>query len=954
MRRLLFFRAAGLAVLPLTCALVSAFQTETPANMDWPFNGNDPGGMRYVNFDQITPSNVTGLAPAWIFHTGVSSENTSFEVQPIIVNGVMYISSPHNHVFALDAATGALKWTYNPELPPLSQLGILGGGPSNRGVAVGAGKVFIGQLDATLVALDTTTGRVVWKVAVDRWQDKWTETMAPLFVDNKVIIGASGGEYMKRGHVSAYDANTGRMIWRFFATPGPGEFGNDTWAGNSWQTGGGAVWTTPVADTQLGLLYITTGNAAPDLNGSQRAGDNLFTASIVALDLNTGLRRWHFQEVHHDLWDYDSAQPAHLFTLERGGQRTPAIGHANKNGFYFILDRRDGKPLFEVREVPVPTEPAWQNAARTQPVPTTEPLIPQAVETVPPGMKAAPFWTPPQETPLLIQPGFESGPEWTPSAYSPRTRIAYIQAGGYEPWIYHSIPPVVNSLGSTAFDAPTGVENYGLFTAMDTTTGRIAWRIRTPEKIVSGVVVAGDLVFFGESNGKFNAVDAKSGNILWSFKSDRAGVGGANASPAVYMVNGREYVVNAFGGNIAIRTGIDISPTGDAVIAFALPRAGQTTASPATVVRATPQPVNTGEIPESAKRGSVASAPADARVIELNAHDLDFHPNTFTAFTGEKLAVRIINSDVMPIGFAVMLPSGPIALKDPVKPGESANFVFEAPTQPGVYDFFSPIGSQKFLGLTGQMRVAPPCAAQTTPCISSAGVVNATDFRTGAVAPGQVVAIFGRGIGPERGESPDLISNPQGRVSDFVGGTQLFFDGVSAPILYAQANQVNAIVPFEVAGRSTAEVQFLRNGQTTTPVTVSLVPARPSVFGTTGTGRGQAVALNPDGSFNSSSNPAARGAVISVFATGIGQTNPPGLNGLFARDDTVRPAMPVSALIGGVGAEVVKAHVPVGIFAGVIQVDVRVPRDARSGPSVPLEIVVGDTISTPDATIAVR
>src|SRR2546423_3684137 len=165
--------------------------------------------------------------------------------------------------------------------------------------------------------------------------------MAPLSVDGKVIIGASGGEYQRRGHVRAYDAASGRQLWEFNTTPGTGEFGADTWAGDSWKTGGGTVWTTPAADPQLGLLYITTGNAAPDENGSEREGMNLFTASIVALDVNTGQRRWHFQEVHHDIWDYDGPQPAHLFTLERGGQQIPAIGHANKNGHYFIFDRRD-------------------------------------------------------------------------------------------------------------------------------------------------------------------------------------------------------------------------------------------------------------------------------------------------------------------------------------------------------------------------------------------------------------------------------------------------------------------------------------------------------------------------------------------------------------------------------------------------------------------------------------
>ena len=363
--------------------------------LDWASYGNDLGQMRYVNSDQINPSTVAQLQPAWIFHTNVMNKDTSFESQPLIVNGTLYVTSPHDHVFALDAATGALKWTYNPVLgASLEQLHICCG-QDNRGVAYGAGTIFLGQLDATLVALDAATGQVLWKVAVDDWHERWTETMAPLYVDGKVIIGSSGGEYEVRGHITAYDANTGKLLWRFYTVPGPGQFGNDTWAGDSWKNGGATVWTTPSVDPQLGMIYFGTGNAGPDLNGSQRAGDNLFTSSIVALDLNTGTYKWHFQEVHHGIWDYDGPMPTILFTLVKDGQTYPAIGHANKNGFYFILDRRTGKPLYDVKEMPVPSmEPAWQHPSATQPVPSIEPLIPQTVDNAPAGKTPAPLFTP--------------------------------------------------------------------------------------------------------------------------------------------------------------------------------------------------------------------------------------------------------------------------------------------------------------------------------------------------------------------------------------------------------------------------------------------------------------------------------------------------------------------------------------------------------------------------------
>lgn len=691
-------------VLGATACMPKMTRTTPPApttKLDWSYYGNDLGGMRFVDTDQITPGNVAQLKPAWIFHTNVANDHTSFEAQPIVVDGVMYLSSPHDHVFAIDAATGAQKWTYSPtDMPKLSELAICCG-QSNRGVAVGSGKVFIGRLDAKLVALNASTGAVAWETAVDDWREKWTETMAPLFVDGKVIIGASGGEFLRRGHVSAYNAETGALLWRFYTVPEPGDPANKTWKGDAWKPGGGTVWSTPSADPALGLLYITTGNAAPDENGSQRAGDNLYATSVVALDLRTGAYKWHFQEVHHDLWDYDAVQPVHLFTLQKDGKQTPALGHANKNGNYFILDRRDGTPLYAVTEVPVPTEPAWQHPSPTQPMPATDPLIPQSVEKAPAGVKAAPMWTPPQVQPMLIQPGFEAGPEWTASAYSPRTKYSYLPAGGYEPWLYHAHPDIVNSIGSTMFDQIPGVENYGLFDALDTRTGKLVWQKRVPNKVVSGVVVAGDVVFFGQSNGTFNALDATSGRVLWSYKSDDKSVGGANGSAAVYVVDGREYVVMPFGGNNQARSG-QTSPPGDAVIAFALPQGSANTPK---VVTAAPVQVETGGIPPEAMMAPVDRAPADAVLVELETNNFTFHPSTFTVQPGQKLAVKIVNNGVPPSGFAIKLPSGPVALKGPVKPGQSAIFVFTAPSKPGKYEFFSPLGPQRFFGMTGMMTV---------------------------------------------------------------------------------------------------------------------------------------------------------------------------------------------------------------------------------------------------------
>jgi alcohol dehydrogenase (cytochrome c) len=704
--------------------------------MDWPYYGNDLGNMRYVDADQINPANVGQLAPAWIFHTGVSGPKTSFESQPIIVDGTLYVSSPHGHVYALDAVTGALKWTFNPQLPTLHELAICCG-QTNRGVAVGGGKVFVGLLDASLVALDARTGDVVWKTAVDKWEDSWTETMAPQYVDGKVLIGASGGEFELRGHISAYDANTGNMLWRFYTSPGPGEVGNDTWAGDSWKGGGATVWTTPSVDPNLGMVYFGTGNAGPDLDGSGRGGDNLFTSSVVAIDLNTGAYRWHFQEVHHDLWDYDGPQPTHLFTLEKDGQQIPAIGHANKNGFYFILDRRTGKPLYDVKEVPVPTDPSWQLPSPTQPEPATDPLIPHSVVQTLPDQQAAPFYTPPQEKPQVMQPGAESGPEWPPAAYSPRTKYSYIPAGGYEPWLYYGEQGSPATLGSTLSDKPSypDGEHYGIFDALDTTTGKLAWQIKVPERAVSGMTVAGDLVFLGESNGKFNALNAKTGAVTWSYKPTEQNAGGANGAPAVYMVNGREYVVMAFGGNTQVRSGQN-SPPGDVLIAFALPQPNQPAAP---VISAHPTQLLSGDVDQSDLTDPVKTPPAGAVIIEVHAKNIHFYPDELTAKPGQKLAIHLMNVEPGQVShnFYIGLPTGTYGTKGQLDPGQEGYLLLDAPDQPGEYYFWCDVGTHRFQGMNGELVVQ--AAGAVTPGMPSTGAGDswgqaAHDFLLGLFA----------------------------------------------------------------------------------------------------------------------------------------------------------------------------------------------------------------------------
>jgi quinohemoprotein ethanol dehydrogenase len=570
-------RSVATATVAIALVLLAAAATDRrwvqllaqEADADWPRYGNDPGNMRYQNIDLVNRSNVQQLVPIWIFHTGLFDDRSSFEVTPLVVNGVMYITTGHDDVYALNAATGDELWASHPisEMPPLETLSICCG-RDNRGVAYADGKVFIGRLDAVLVALDATTGQVVWKRTVADFRQNFTMTMAPQVADGRVIVGLSGGEFEVRGRVLAFDADNGQPAWTFFTVPPDGPSA-PTWTGSSWKHGGGPVWTTPAVDPELGLVYITTGNASPDLNGIHRAGDNLYTASIVALDVKTGQHRWHFQEVHHDIWDYDGPQPPILFTLSRGGQQVPALSHCQKSGEHFILDRRNGTPLYEVTETPVPTEPAWQHPSPTQPVSAVERLTPIELDEVPPGLTAAPRFTPAQETPLLIQPGVEAGCEWPSAAYSPRTGYVYYGAR-YEPNIFQTTPNNTEGFGSSVDATIPGVKPRGVFGAVDTVTGRVAWKTDIPQPARSGVAVAGDLVFFGQDDGTFSAYDAQTGAVLWTFAGTSIpDGGGANAGPIAYVLDGKQYIANAFGGNSGERRRL-VSPLGDALIVFGL------------------------------------------------------------------------------------------------------------------------------------------------------------------------------------------------------------------------------------------------------------------------------------------------------------------------------------------------------------------------------------------------
>ena len=366
----------------------------------WPTNGGSLYSQRYSPLDQINRDNINDLKAVWRVHleSGLGPKYSG-EAQPLVYQGVIYIITGDDEVSAIGVKSGRILWKYQANLDP--EISTVCCGWTSRGVGLGDGKVFVGQLDGSLVALDQRTGQPIWRTPVGHWQDGITITSAPLFYNGMVITGFSGAEYGLRGRVTAYDAKDGKEIWRFYTIPGPGEVGHETWPQDSevWKHGGAVVWQTPAVDPELGLLYFSTANPGPDFNGAVRAGDNLFSVSILAIETKTGKYRWHFQQVHHDLWDYDSPSPVMLFDLEIDGAMRKAAAEAGKTGWVYILDRATGEPLIGIEEKPVPQEPR-QATSPTQPYPVGDAIVPQSLDIAPEGHILVnqgriftPYWT---------------------------------------------------------------------------------------------------------------------------------------------------------------------------------------------------------------------------------------------------------------------------------------------------------------------------------------------------------------------------------------------------------------------------------------------------------------------------------------------------------------------------------------------------------------------------------
>ena len=523
----------GMAMAPTPSAVTQAMHDNAGKDQQnfLQTNGNYWQSRFYPNA-QINTRNVSRMHVAWLFQTDVVD---SLETSPIVVNGVMYVTTSFDHVYALDAKTGAQIWEYKHKMGPITTYCC---GPNNRGAAVYNDKVYIATLDSKLVALDAKTGEVKWSKDIADPEKGYSETMAPTAVKGLILIGTNGGEYGIRGFVKAFDAESGEVKWSFDTIP---EDSKGVWAtkdatgrdmhrdidaekvayeknGDPYKTLGGGVWQNPSYDPATNRIYFVVGNPSPDLDGSVRPGDNLYTDSMVSLDLDTGKYVCHFQYIAHDLWDLDATSPTVIADgVGKDGKPTKVVMQAGKTGHIYVNDAKDCS-LIRFSEAMIPQEN---------------------------------MWTLPTKDGARMLPGANGGVEWSPIATDPRTHTAYA-LNLHQPMNYFvdssPYPDGKLWLGGAFKIIPTE-EQWGQLVAVDYNTGKIKWKVKTPQPMIGGALAtAGGVVFAGEADGEFKAYDSNSGKILWSFSAGA----GVNAPPSAYVVGGKEYVVVGAGGNAQI------------------------------------------------------------------------------------------------------------------------------------------------------------------------------------------------------------------------------------------------------------------------------------------------------------------------------------------------------------------------------------------------------------------
>jgi alcohol dehydrogenase (cytochrome c) len=489
---------------------------------DWLTYSGQYHSRRHSQLRQIQRRNVGQLAVKWVYQLQTLNE---VETSPLVVDGVMYLTRSPSDVIALDVRTGRPYWIYEHRLPEQVSLCC---GKQNRGAAVLGERVYVTTLDNRLIALDTRTGSVIWDIKVADEKSGYSMTAAPLAVKDKIITGMAGGEFGVRGFLDAYDAKTGQRAWRFYTIPAPGEPGSETWEGASWKTGGGPTWVTGSFDPDLNLLYWGVGNPAPDWNGKLRGGDNLYTDSVLALDPDTGALKWYFQFTPHDVHDWDCTQVPVLADAEFRGRPRQLMLWPNRNGFFYVLDRRTGEFLQA-------TEFAKQTWA--------ERIDAKGRPVVKPGSE-------PSEAGTLIYPDANGAANWWSPTYSPRTGLLYVTAyDGAE--VYFSGPaehaPGQMFMGSSPGEAQPVEKFHSAVRALDPQTGERRWEYPLQPKSTAGLLsTAGDIVFGGSVDGYFYALDALTGKELWGMNLG----GRVHAAPITYLGDGRQYVSIAAGSAI--------------------------------------------------------------------------------------------------------------------------------------------------------------------------------------------------------------------------------------------------------------------------------------------------------------------------------------------------------------------------------------------------------------------
>jgi len=538
-----------IAILVFLTALVGQITPERliraadePRN--WLTYSGTYSGQRYSTLAQIDRSNVKSLELKWLLQNQVAGP---WESVPLVVDGIMYLTQRPNDVVALDAKTGRIFWIY--KYPGATDYKVCCGA-NNRGLAMLGNTLFMGTLDAHLVAIDARTGRPLWNVAVAEFARGYSVTLAPLAVKDKVVVGVGGGEYGIRGFIAAYDAANGKEVWRFNTIPAPGEPGSDTWSGDAWRNGGGSLWVTGTYDPSLNLTYWGVGNPGPDFNPAQRPGDNLYTDSVVALNADSGKLQWHFQFTPNDRYDWDSTQVPVLVDTTWKGVPAKLLMLANRNGFFYVLDRASGKFLFGKPFIKV----NWASGLDTNGRPIQTPQ--------PPGSAT---W-----------PGQQGGTSWYSPSYSPRTGLFYIPTWEEVSGVFTSQPAQYQpgqlywggNFRTTrpAPDAPTAPNirrgpinnwtdepSHGAVVALDPHTGERKWTFPMYDLTDAGILTtASDLVFTGGREGYFQALDARSGELLW-----KASLGSAQImmGPITYEVEGKQYV-SVICGNVMATFGL--------------------------------------------------------------------------------------------------------------------------------------------------------------------------------------------------------------------------------------------------------------------------------------------------------------------------------------------------------------------------------------------------------------